>query len=67
MEDLAVAARRQDRLMAVVESDDEKRILIAPANLDDLADPFRCAHDAAVDPDSISRDGVHRPPPPRPG
>jgi hypothetical protein len=51
MQNLAVAARRQDRLMTVVETDHEKRILIAAANLDDLSDALCSAHDAPVDAD----------------
>jgi hypothetical protein len=53
--------------MTVVETNDQKLILVAPANLDNLSDALRSAYDATVNPDSITHDGVHRPPPPRPG
>jgi hypothetical protein len=65
MLDNRVRARKHQARMTVVETNQVRRLPARPANLDDLARPFRLAHDVATHMEPVS-DGCLHPPPPHP-
>jgi hypothetical protein len=67
VEDLAVPSGREDRFVAVVVTDDQERIVCAPADLDDLTVTLGSADGASVDADAIAYFSMHRRTPPRSG
>jgi hypothetical protein len=67
VKDLAVSSGREDRLVTVVVSDDQERIVCAAAHFDDLTVTLGSADGAPVDADAIAYFSIHRRTPPKPG